>query len=193
MQGLQPTLRPDRKMSSSWHRLFHPLTKLPSCPYAKGTCRAGDVRVHLEYRDLPSTVSVAAELGAKGFLVPHYFPNKLTRFLARPGLFSLDGFVQAEAKDASPFWMRILACTLACVGFWTGGDGQNTSAGLEKKLVLTLRGLAVCFSVCAVLWAYWYGVEDAAAPFLGAAAIFCGPVFFGSPARGSVTRKGKQL
>jgi len=137
----------------------------------KGTCNPGDVRVHLETRDLPPSLTVVAEQRADGFLIPHTFPNGRVAFLARHGILSLEAFVDAESNDAARLasWLRALSLVLAMGAFYTKGVGADetaTARGGPIFLYTLASALALVSGVCTVLWVPFYGPEDGVPPLL---------------------------
>lgn len=129
------------------------------------------MRVHLEHRDLPTSLTVVAEQRGNGYLVSHAYPNGRVAFLARSGILTLEAFVQAESTDASStaFWVRCLVLVLAMAAFYTGGVGSpeaNAAASGWSIFLFTFKGLAVVCAACTLLWAYAYGLEDGVPPLL---------------------------
>ena len=101
----------------------------------KGTCHAGDIRVHFEGRALPAAgISLVADQAAGGRLVGHAFSEGgERRVLALPGLMAKASFIQRFLSNSSRSAMgrRFLYVVGFAVALWA--YAEDARAAREKK------------------------------------------------------------
>lgn len=150
----------------------------------KGTCNAGDVRVHLKQRLIrgagqPITV-VGAQSGSR--LVEYVFRNGDSRLFVRPGQLTPAQFAAAEGADAQKgaWWPRVGGWLLVAWAFFAGGPSTSllvgsAQAGKDSTGVVLARNLVeaigVAAAVVAASWYTFYGPESAAKPIVVAVVV----------------------
>ena len=128
----------------------------------KGTCDAGDVRVHFESKQLPVSASLVG-LQMNKNLIPNRFSNGAERMFVRSGLMNMDALLSLCLSDDT-FWQNVYrfglflcvvvaGCLLEC-GLATGsGDSPNLlHGGTLGMLVYTL--------LLSIMTIFFYGVDD---------------------------------
>jgi len=125
----------------------------------KGTCEAGDVRVHFEGKRLPKSVSlVGQQMG--GTVVPMMYSNGQAMLLIQSGVMSLESLLKISLSDAN-FWQNVYrGCVLLFVV--VGGICfEHYSNFQDPDWVLGLGLGGTVFSVLfTVLQLFFYGVDD---------------------------------
>ena len=125
----------------------------------KGTCDAGDVRVHFETRSLPAQMSVLGEQRAPNLIVPHVYSNGATLLMLSDRSLSVKGLV--ESTRANQEWKtnlyRFLSVALLGIGlFMISSIFENCNVFL------------ICFSLLvsifatfeSLIWLYFYGAPS---------------------------------
>lgn len=123
----------------------------------KGSCKAGDIRVHFETRRLPPTASVLGMVTANGRKVAAFtYSNGYSKVFASGGVASdLAGFAKAMDKETRQWaWMVRAAVAVALlIGSWVGSDMYASSSGT----LLLWAGLSA--ALLGGVWTFIYGVS----------------------------------
>lgn len=140
----------------------------------KGTCNAGDIRVHFQTRRLPKSISLVGRqtkaAGAMRRLLPHTYATGQTVFLMRRGVMNLQALakqVMGEAQDVAAglrmgsMVIFLVACSLGAGPVLRPNSGGIADWPLTFACTGTLFGLSL-----GVVWGALYGGDDAAPMFV---------------------------
>lgn len=170
---------------------------------AKGTCSAGDVRVHLEKRELPALpLTLVGSQNTDGILVPHAFRNGQQRLFVRRGSLTPKELVEAEGGEElrAAWWWRGLAFVLAGWAFFAGGSStslllwrsgcqsEDQGSGLALLVRVFIEAVGFCAAFTAMAWSHFYGAASALKPFAVAALVAAFAAMAGGEA-GKIDRK----
>uniref|UniRef100_A0A7S2RE10 Uncharacterized protein n=1 Tax=Rhizochromulina marina TaxID=1034831 RepID=A0A7S2RE10_9STRA len=138
----------------------------------RGTCNAGDVRVHFETRQLPAALTVVGDQEGQ-YVAPHTYSNGQVRLLVLPSVESLDTFVHTTSQQArrGAYLNRFLVFLLVVAAFYTGGDGTRLSKTGPRWARVPLDALLAVSVLLAGCWAWWYSIMACMSAVLVAGAV----------------------
>lgn len=156
---------------------------------SRGTCNAGDIRVHLEWRGLPQgSLSLLGAFAAPNRIAAHSYENGARELFVRRGRLSLSAFTAEMVRDSSwraTLW-RALAFVLAAPflalpALLSGSSALFPLGGVDWSVQLIAAAAlvnVVFWTGETLLWAAFYGLDDALPAF--AAAVAAAAVVFGA-------------
>jgi hypothetical protein len=118
----------------------------------KGTCNAGDVRVHFETRSIPGEISVIGEQQSPNLIMPHLFKNGATLLFSEGQALSLLAFCEKIMSDLGWYtWLyrglTFLLAVLLALLFDT-----------ERSRFTLIRGILIFLIPEALVCLYFYGI-----------------------------------
>jgi hypothetical protein len=142
----------------------------------KGTCKAGDIRVHFETRGLPQSASVLGMVTGNGQkIVPFTYTNGYSKvFASSSAVNELSSFAKQQDNETRRWaWMcRAGLAVVLLLGAWAGSDIYAPKAG-TLPLFATIAAIGLGGA-----WAYSYGFDNKAALGVLAAGILAGVYTF---------------
>ena len=135
----------------------------------KGTCNAGDVRVHFESRALPTAASIVGKQ-ANNYLIPNYYSNGQTFLFMKPTIMDLNTLLEATLADSK--WWSILY-RVCITALFLGGGYLLTEGPFYGALFASLSFLGV------FLW--YYGLNDVLIPCVASLLSIASIVAFSPP------------
>jgi hypothetical protein len=129
----------------------------------KGTCDAGDIRVHFEAKRLPQTASLVGQQ-IQGRLAPMIYSNGAERLFLRSGLLTLDTLLSLSLSDAQ-WWQNVYRLGLILCVIIGGILYENATNFHHPDWKLGgVLGSCVFTTVFAIMSCFFYGVDDSIWP-----------------------------
>lgn len=142
----------------------------------KGTCKAGDIRVHFETRRVPDTAAVLGMVVADGQkIIPFTYTNGHARVFANGVATDLSGLVKSTNSEESrqTLYIRLGLILLVLIGSFFGAEFYARNSG---TLVLSAGLYSLLLGG---VWTFVYGVDKlfVSPLLLGAGVAICGYVY----------------
>ena len=129
----------------------------------KGTCDAGDIRVHFEGKKLPKSVSVAGQqIG--GTIVPMRYSNGASMLIIKSGIMNLESLLKLTLSDAN-FWQNVYRGIIFLLVIFGGIFFENASNFISPDWKLGVGLGSTFFSfIFGCSSVFFYGFDDSLIP-----------------------------
>lgn len=151
----------------------------------KGTCNAGDIRVHFEAKFLPDSVTVLG-MQRGGSIVPNAYSTGISRIILAPGILSITELLEKFVSDGR-WWCNVYRAGIVVMYLFSLFLIRNESIRLFMG--------AICSIILSFVgtWFIYYGLDDVVIPGVLGVVVFSVSLMFKMSATPVRQSKQKQV